>query len=174
MLRGCSSSRAGVIRRGLPLAGVLFLTVSLVACGSIMHGTKQQIGVSSSPTSARVLVNGVELGVTPLVADLSRKGPHLITVRADGYEPHEIALTRSVSGWVWGNLVFGGLIGLVVDASTGGMYKLAPEHVSAELARSGATWADDGSVLYVRLVPVQPAGLERVGSLIPLDAHRRP
>jgi hypothetical protein len=117
-----------------------------------------------------VLINGVESGVTPLVADLKRKGPHVIAVRAHGYEPYEIALTRSVSGWVWGNLVFGGLIGLVVDASTGGLYKLSPEQISAELSRSGGTWAEEESLLYVRLVPRAPAGLERIGALTPTRA----
>jgi hypothetical protein len=163
---------AGTARRGAPLALTLATSILLSACGAIMHGSSQQIGISSSPTSARVLINGVESGVTPLVADLKRKGPHVIAVRADGYEPYEIALTRSVSGWVWGNLVFGGLIGLVVDASTGGLYKLSPEQISAELSRSGGTWAEEESLLYVRLVPRAPAGLERIGALTPTRAWR--
>jgi hypothetical protein len=29
-----------------------------------------------------------------------------------GYQPIDLALTGSVSGWVWGNVAFGGLTGL--------------------------------------------------------------
>jgi hypothetical protein len=47
-------------------------------------------------------------------------------------------LHRGTSGWVWGNIVFGGLIGLVVDASTGAMYKLTPEQVHAQFQVAGA------------------------------------
>jgi hypothetical protein len=32
----------------------------LVACATIMHGTSQQIGVSSSPTGAQVTVDGLQ------------------------------------------------------------------------------------------------------------------
>jgi hypothetical protein len=34
---------------------------------------------------------------------------------------------------VWANLVFGGIPGLAVDAITGGLYKVAPEEVTATL-----------------------------------------
>ncbi len=51
-----------------------------------------------------------------------------------GYQPFDLTLTHSVSGWVWGNVAFGGLIGLAVDAISGGMYKLSPEQLAASLA----------------------------------------
>ena len=35
-----------------------------------------------------------------------------------------------MSGWVWGNLVFGGLIGLAVDAVSGGLYNLPPDQMT--------------------------------------------
>lgn len=64
-------------------------------------------------------------------------------------------IQRSTSGWVWGNILFGGLIGLVVDASTGGMYKLTPEQITAELEESGAEVRvlDDSIYLFVTLTP---------------------
>jgi hypothetical protein len=36
------------------------------------------------------------------------------------------------STWEWGNIIFAGLIGLAVDAWTGGMYELSQDKVSAE------------------------------------------
>ncbi len=42
-----------------------------------------------------------------------------------------------MSGWVWGNIFFGGLIGLAVDAITGGLYNLSPEQINAELRKGG-------------------------------------
>lgn len=84
----------------------------------------------------------------------------------DGYQPLEMGLTRSVSGWVWGNIVFGGIIGLAVDAITGGLYKLSPEQVSAQLQRAGGDAAADGGDALVLTVILRPGpGMERVGTL---------
>lgn len=99
-----------------------------------MHGTKQQIAVNSNPSGAKVLVMGVEQATTPAVIKLDR-GDSIIILRfeKDGYQSVDIALTRSVSGWIAGNIIFGGVIGLVVDFASGAAYKIAPESVTANL-----------------------------------------
>src|SRR5256885_14019069 len=119
-------SRLAVSR--LAAASVEALCVG--ACASIIHGTHQDVGISSNPTAAHVTVDGQQTGTTPVVAHLTRKDNHIVRLELPGYKPYEATLTRGVSGWVWGNIVFGGLIGLAVDAISGGMYKLTPEQLS--------------------------------------------
>ncbi|MDO4221137.1 MAG: hypothetical protein Q4C88_03335 [Akkermansia sp.] len=41
-----------------------------------------------------------------------------------------------VSGWVWGNVFFGGLIGLAIDAGTGNLHNIEPEHIQANLTKA--------------------------------------
>lgn len=118
-------------RSAPPLLVVVTALVS--ACGTIIQGTTQQVSISSAPAGAEVTVDNVSLGTTPLVGDLKRKDHHLVRITLAGYRPYEIALARSVSGWVAGNIVFGGIIGLAVDAIAGGMYKLTPEQVVTTL-----------------------------------------
>lgn len=149
------------VRAVLATACVLLLP----GCASIMQGTSQQIAVGSSPTGARVTIDSAARGTTPVLVDLKRKDNHLIKVEADGFEPYEMALSRSVSGWVWGNIVFGGVVGLAVDAITGGMYKLSPEQVTAQLASSGARVAMEGDRLLLTVVLAPEPGWERVGML---------
>jgi len=151
--------------RGLLALAVLLSLLLLAACATIMHGTTQQIAVSSAPTGAHVVVNGMERGITPVIADLKRKDNHIVSVTMDGYQPFEMALTRSVSGWVWGNIVFGGLIGLAVDAITGGLYKLAPEQVTAQLQHVDLQLTQGGEVLLVTVVMRPLPGMERIGTL---------
>lgn len=122
----------------LAALGLISVFLFLTACASIMHGTTQDVGISSTPTAARVLVNGQDMGTTPVIADLKRKNQHFVRIEMDGYQTYETTLTKKVSGWVWGNIVFGGLIGLAVDAITGGLYNLTPEQIRAELTRGGA------------------------------------
>ena len=141
------------------------LTVILSGCATIMQGTTQELSVSSSPTGAQVTVNGQAKGTTPAVLDLKRKDNHVVRVTMDGYQPFEVALSRSTSGWVWGNLVFGGIPGLAVDAITGGLYKLSPEQISAALSKEDVVTEldEDRLVILVALRP-DPAW-ERVGQI---------
>lgn len=112
----------------------IFSLVFLPGCASIMHGTSQDVGLSSTPTNAKVFVDNQPFGNTPMVAKLSRKDNHIVRMNLDGYQPFEATLTKSVSGWVWGNIVFGGLIGLAVDAVSGGLYNLTPEQIAGQMA----------------------------------------
>ncbi|NNC30644.1 PEGA domain-containing protein [Longimicrobium terrae] len=141
--------------------------LGLAACGTIMQGSKQGIAISSTPSGARLFVDGQEAGITPAIYQMPRKGTHVVRIEMDGYQPYELPITRSVSGWVAGNLVFGGLIGLAVDASTGGMYKLSPDQVTATLQPVRA--ASDGQGGAIQVVMVQQASplWEKVGQLQP-------
>jgi hypothetical protein len=150
----------------VPLASLL-LAVTIGACASIMHGTTQDIGISSSPTGATVTVDNGAKAQTPFVAKLSRKDSHLVHIVADGYAPADLTLTKTVSGWVWGNLVFGGLIGLAVDAMSGGLYNLTPNQLSAALAKQSASIAPTKDGIYVIMVAEPEAGWQRVGQLKP-------
>lgn len=149
----------------------LFVGTCLAGCASIMHGTNQDIGISSSPSGAKVVVDNLNGAQTPYVAKLSRKDNHLVRITMDGYAPVELTLTRSVSGWVWGNLVFGGLVGLAVDAISGGLYKLNPEQLQATLAKQGARVAPRTDGIYVVLVKLPDPAWRKVGQLAPAWAH---
>jgi hypothetical protein len=135
-----------------------------------MHGGSQDIGISSSPTNAEVSIDGLTKGHTPVIANLSRKDNHIVKLALPGYAPAELTLTRGVSGWVWGNLVFGGLIGLGVDAISGGLYKLSPEQLSGELAKQSASIKADKDGIYVVLVQKADPAWTKIGQLTPLTA----
>ena len=137
----------------------------LASCASIIHGTQQDIGISSSPTGAAVTIDSATHGTTPIVAKLTRKDNHIVRIELAGYQPYETTVTHSVSGWVWGNIVFGGLIGLAVDAISGGLYKLTPEQVSATLLAKSASVATTPDGLYLAVVLSPAPGWEKVGQL---------
>lgn len=135
------------------------------ACGTIMQGTTQEVGISSSPSNATVTINGQKKGTTPMIVDLKRKDSHMVSIELDGYETYETTLTRKVSGWVWGNIVFGGLIGLVVDATAGGMYKLTPEQISAELRNGTLSISETNDGFYIAIVLEPKSDWTKIGSL---------
>ena len=158
--------------RSAKLISLAVVAPALVAaCATIMHGTSQQVGISSQPTGATVGVDSQSLGTTPVVAKLARKRSHRITVTMPGYQPFELVTTRKTSGWVWGNIVFGGLIGLVVDASSGGLYDVRPEQVAAQLARTGASGTMRDGTIFVFLVREADPSWVKIGQLKPVEQH---
>ena len=124
----------------------------LLGCATIMHGTHEDVGIGSSPSGASVTIDNIQHGMTPVIAKLTRKDNHVVTISMPDYATFSATVTRGVSGWVWGNIVFGGLIGLAVDAISGGIYKLTPEQISGTLAQARAM--NDG--IYIRVV-LRPA-----------------
>ena len=68
------------------------------------------------------------------------------------YAPTEVKLDSSVSGWYFANLVFGGLIGmLIVDPLTGAMFNLTPEKIEQPLTTAQADVIRNGKGVLVVL-----------------------
>lgn len=147
----------------------MFSTIGfLVACATIIHGTTQGVGVSSTPSSASVAIDNMPRGMTPLIADLSRSDNHIVKISLDGYSPFETTLTRSVSGWVVGNILFGGLIGLAVDAISGGLYYLTPEQIAGVLQKQNAGILYKEDRLYIAVVLSPEPTWQKIGVLQPM------
>jgi len=150
-----------------PRLAAVVAPVLVIGCATIMHGSSQDVSISSQPTGATVTIDNQPAGVTPVAAKLKRKDMHHIAIHMDGYQPFEMVTTRKVSGWVWGNIVFGGLIGLAVDAMTGGLYEVRPEQINGQLAKSGALLPGHDGNVYVFLVPQADPSWQRIGQLQP-------
>ncbi|MFC2974570.1 hypothetical protein ACFOJE_20450 [Azotobacter bryophylli] len=117
---------------------LLFATavITLTGCASIVSDSKYQVEISSNPTGAKFEIANedgeiVNRGVTPDHIMLDAGAGYFdgetyrIIYRKDGYEQKSTLLDSKVDGWYWGNLGFGGIIGMLfVDPLTGAMYKL--------------------------------------------------
>jgi hypothetical protein len=154
------------------IIAIALSVVVVTGCASIVNGTTQSIGISSNPSQAKVTVNGRELGKTPVIAKLERSENHVLRMELQGYKPFEATLTRSVSGWVWGNILFGGLIGLAVDAISGGLYKLSPEQISGALAADGTSVALSKDGIYMIVTMAPQSDWVQVGQLSPDFTHQ--
>src|SRR5258708_40353026 len=102
------------IARRAALGGMALLLIT--GCATIIHGTRQDIGISTTPTGASVTIDNLESGTTPVFSKLRRKENHVVRIELPGYQPIDLALTSIVSGGVSGNLSIAGLSGLAVDA----------------------------------------------------------
>jgi hypothetical protein len=138
----------------------------LSGCATIIDGTRQKVSFSSNPSSAEVVVDGRSIGKTPLTEDLSKKETHTVRISLSGYHPYEMTIIKKVNSWVWGNIVLGGLIGLGVDALTGGLYELTPTQVNADLKLKGyAESSLKDKTMYVTVTLHPDSSWKKIGEL---------
>jgi len=112
---------------------VLSLAMPLSGCATMAHGTTQSIPITSSPQGARVLVDSEPIGVTPLVASVSRQKPHVVSIVHDSFPPVRVALDRNVSPWLLASVFFYG-IPAIVDLSNGAAYGFPSDTIRAVLS----------------------------------------
>lgn len=148
----------------------------MASCATISHGPNQAIDFSSQPSGAKIIIDGKENGVTPKSVVLRRKGrlkgeisdkkQYIVKIELDGYYPYEMKIKREMDGWFLGNIIFGGLIGIIVDASNGAMYKLTPDQIVAQMGKTTAmniNEADDK--IYVAVTLDIDTNWEKIGMM---------
>lgn len=105
---------------------ILVLSVVLGGCATILGGSSQILTVNANVSGAEVYLNETLLGTTPLTASLERGQEGVLRVRAEGYQPYQIALNKKISTLFWVNIFSGGVFGSSTDYSTGAMYEYEP------------------------------------------------
>ena len=114
---------------------ILPLAMTLNGCATMAHGTTQSIPITSSPQGARVLVDSEPIGVTPLVASLSRKQSHVVTVVHDSFPPARVVVDRNVSPWILASFFFY-VVPAIVDFSNGAAYGFPSDTLRVVLSGS--------------------------------------
>ncbi len=119
-----------VVAMGVALAGA--------GCGTIVHGTRQNVMISSNPPGATATVNGMQVE-TPAVVSLSRDKDHMVTVEKEGCKKGHVPINRSFNGvaTILGNILWL-FVGVVVDFVAGGAWTLEPDNVTVPLSCSPA------------------------------------
>jgi hypothetical protein len=118
-----------------------FLFVALLAgfsagCGMMFGGSRQSVNVDSSPPAEVAVVQTGMVQSTPTVLSRPRKDNYVLTFEKAGYDQKKLELQRKMRGGILVmDILFTGLIGVVVDAATGAWYKLVPDRVTAVLTK---------------------------------------
>jgi len=111
----------------------------LYSCATIIHGSDQEVNITSDPASAEIVITtakgGVSVweGTTPALIELPREDEYKVTVTLEGYEAGEVYINQKLSTVFWGNILCGGVIGIIVDLSNGAAYDLEPEQIHVSL-----------------------------------------
>lgn len=112
---------------GVVIAAMVATWSAGSGCATIVNGRTQKITVQTEPAGATASVAGVGSFTTPAVLSLDRDTDHVITFTKAGFPERSVTLKRRLSGWAFGNIIFGGIIGIVIDAATGDWWYFDPE-----------------------------------------------
>lgn len=107
---------------------------ALVGCASITRGTTDQVAVTSVPAGASIRTSMNHTCITPCTFTVGRKDEFIVMASMPGYRDASIPVKTKVAGGgaagFAGNVLFGGLIGMGVDASTGAALDHYPSPVA--------------------------------------------
>ncbi len=134
---------------------VIVLAAAFISsCASIVSETEYSVRINSSPEHSKFVVRNnkgeqIHSGITPsrIFLRSSRgyfvKANYTVTFMKNGYEDKTIEINSTLDGWYFGNILFGGLVGmLIVDPATGAMWAL-PHTQSASLTKITSTADSD-------------------------------
>ena len=130
----------------IALASLLIIT----SCASIVSSSSWPISINSSPSEAKISIKdkkGIEIytGNTPATLKLKSgagffsKARYQVTFDKVGYDKKVVPVEFKLNGWYFGNIIFGGPLGLlIIDPATGAMFKLETEFLNETLTKSVA------------------------------------
>lgn len=145
----------------LPFVALFLLLHMTSGCASIMNGNNVDVTLATIPPGATATINGQTYLTSSQVTIPIRRGKEgTIHIEKEGYDSHDVRLNRQLGGWVWGNILIGGLIGLGIDLISEKGFGVDPDEVHVTLkpaTKLSATTANSTSLP------------QKVPSLIPSD-----
>jgi hypothetical protein len=106
------------------LAALVAAGMALSGCASIIKGTSQDIAISTPPTDGATCTLSNTLGSwevsSPGTVRVKRSKRDInVKCAKPGWQDATATIPSGWEGWTLGNLIFGGLVGVGIDAATG-------------------------------------------------------
>lgn len=132
-------------------AFLLFTPILFSSCATIFGKSSYPVSIDTSPSGANVSITdkkGKEVykGQSPATVILKSgagyfsKAEYQVKVAAPGFAEQIIPINYKLNGWYFGNLLIGGLLGLlIIDPVTGAMWKLDTPPIYVKLNKTTAS-----------------------------------
>jgi len=133
----------------LKMTAIMMASVFLFSsCASIVSKSTYPLSINSSPSNAKVSITDkkgkeIYLGNTPATVKLNAgagffsKAEYQVKFSSPGYDDKIVPITFKLDGWYFGNLLLGGVLGmLIIDPATGAMWKIETEFLNETLSKS--------------------------------------
>jgi hypothetical protein len=122
---------------------VAALALLLGGCATITRGTTSDVQVKSTPEDADVRTSYGMTCRSPCTLKVPRKDEFSVTISKPGFDPQTVDIKTKVAGTgaagFAGNILLGGVVGMVTDAATGATLEHFPNPVDVTLYPAGKT-----------------------------------
>jgi hypothetical protein len=114
------------------------LATSLGGCATVINGTHTSYRTDTRPKSAAVRFSNGASCTTPCKLEFRRKDDIRADITLPGYKPTYVLIQSKLGGTAFGNILLGGVVGGVVDATNGASNRLNPNPLIVRLAPEGS------------------------------------
>lgn len=109
----------------------LLLVAAVIApgCATVTQGTSQEVEIATDPPGAKCNIekNGIRIGTvlkTPGIVHVEKGGNSIgVNCSLSGYADRQAFIDLSFEAATVGNVLLGGVVGIVIDAASGAMQK---------------------------------------------------
>ena len=161
------------------LAAVVLMAPMLMllsSCATIVSKSAYPVSIDTNPAGAQVSITdkkGKEIykGTSPSVVRLKSgagffsRAEYQVRLSANGYAEKVIPVTFRLNGWYLGNIVFGGVIGLlIVDPASGAMWRIDrnADNINETLVKTTASI----TVPTLKIMDIKDISQDMKGSLV--------
>ena len=156
-------------------AGLIATTLFSTGCATIFGRSNYKVVINSNPTGANLSITdkaGKEVykGSTPATVSLKSsagyfsKAEYQLKFDLANHDQKIVSLTSKLNGWYFGNILIGGIIGmLIIDPASGAMYKLPDTTVNETLNKKSVAQVSELKIIDINsLSQVEVATLQKI------------
>jgi PEGA domain len=123
----------------LNLLALVGLGLLCANCATVTRGTTNQMQIQSEPTGADVATSLGHRCTTPCTLTIDRKSEFTVGVSKPGYRlvetPVRVQIAGAGAAGFAGNIIVGGVVGMVADAATGATLEHTPNPLTVTLTK---------------------------------------
>lgn len=155
----------------------LFLSISILlnGCASIFHGRASWLTVETNPENIEIKLYGINSGeiikkTSPFRVELDKGTDYKLVVETPNYRSEEVVIRRRITGWFWGNIIIGWIVGFAIDAFSKNMWDHNQHLVQLDLEKLSS--APDTVKINVPIVFRMKDGTNKM-RILPLVFHKK-
>lgn len=166
-----------MFRKTASLLLLLSLVLVSTGCASILSGGPSWLGVETKPENIKIRLVGLQNGetinnTTPCRIELNRNSDYKLTIETPNYQSEEVIIRRHIQGWFFGNILLGGIVGMVIDAASSNMWDHNQHLIDLDLTSLETAPEKISLYLPIELITEGDLGTQLV--YVPITFNRKP